>query len=121
MQAISDDLWAVMADTMKRYRGIQCNAQHKEAVEKQAEIKAFDGGVWASVGNEIDLFVLPQKQAKWNVRKEVSQYLADMHKRYPVLVARINENNTRSLRLARFFGFKDVSKEGQEIRLERKL
>lgn len=121
MQAIGDDLWAVMVDTMKRYRGIECNVQHKEAVERQAEIKSFNGGAWVSVGNEIDLFVLPKKQAKWNVRKEVSQYLADMHKRYPILVARINENNTRSLRLARFFGFKDVSKEGQEIRLERRL
>ena len=121
MPAISDDLWRVMADTMKTYRGIVCNAMHKKAIEDNAEIHEFDGGAWASVGNEIDLFVLPERRGKWKVKGEISQYLREMHKKYPVLIARINERNTRSLRLARFFGFKDVAKEGQEIRLEHKL
>jgi hypothetical protein len=118
---MTDELWRVMADTMARYRGIVCTDEHRKAVEAQAEIEEFDGGAWASVGNEIDLFVLPERQGKWRVRREVRRYLAKMHEKHPILIARINEANTRSLRLAHFFGFREVGREGTEIRLEHRL
>jgi predicted PolB exonuclease-like 3'-5' exonuclease len=118
---ISDEVWQVIKDTYKKYDDWDVPDSVREAAEEIAEIKEFDGGVFVSYGNEFDLFVLPERQAKWNVRGEINSYLKQMHEKYGDIIVRINENNTRSLRLAKGFGFKEISNNEGEITLERKL
>jgi len=118
---ISDEVWQVIKHTYKKYDDWDVPEQLREEVEKLAEIFEFDGGLFISYGNEFDLFVVPERQAKWGVRAKVTKYLNDMHKKHETVIVRINENNTRSLRLAKGFGFKEVSNNEGEITLEHKL
>ena len=71
------------------------------------------------MGNEIDLFVVPEKRGRWRIRSVVGQYLDRMGRIHGKIVARIDERNTTSLRLARHFGFHEVGRENGVIRLEK--
>jgi len=116
---IPDSVWAVICDTMKKYEGIECTNANRKYIEKNLDIKIFDGGVFISDGPEFDLYVVPERQGKWNIRGELTKYLNDMSKIYGTLEIGVNENNHKSLRLAKFFGFKEVANEDGEITLER--
>lgn len=120
MKSLSDDIWQVIKhhlQTRKGYEDVPIGL--KTAIEITAEIEEFDGGVFISIGNEFDLFVLPERRGKWRIRSIVSDYLNRMGAKYGKIVARIDERNTPSLRLARHFGFNEVSRENGVIRMEK--
>ena len=115
---MSDDVWNVIAKHLAEYE-IPFSNEVREAIEKSCDIVSFNGGAFVAYGNEFDLFVVPEKRGKWNIKHEIKKYLSDMKKKYATLLVRINEKNTRSLRLARFFGFIETGREdGDVIRLE---
>ena len=120
---LPDAVWDVICDTLAKFDGIECRSPElREYIETHAQITLFDGGAFVADGNEFDLFVVPERQAKWRIRKEISAYLATMAERYDTAIVKISERNTRSLRLARFFGFEDCGRdEWGKIFLEKKL
>jgi hypothetical protein len=115
---ISDEVWQVIKDTYKKYDDWDVPDSMRETAIELFDIVEFDGGMFLSYENEFDLYVLPEKQAKWNVRRVFSNYLKEMHKKHDVIVVTINEKNTRSLRLAKGFGFKEVDNNEGVITLE---
>ncbi|MFZ9751621.1 MAG: hypothetical protein ACO3CN_05930 [Candidatus Nanopelagicales bacterium] len=117
---MSDDVWNVIAKHLAEYE-IPFSNEVRKAIEKSCDIVSFNGGAFISYGNEFDLFVVPEKRGKWNIKHEIKKYLSDMKQKHGTLLVRINEKNTRSLRLARFFGFIETGREdGDVIRLELK-
>jgi len=110
---LPDNVWQVIKDYY------QTTDDLRETVEEKAEIYLFNGGAFLSVGNEIDLFVIPEKRGRWRIRTEMTKYLNTMSDRYGKIVARINECNNPSLRLARHFGFNEISRENGVVRLEK--
>ena len=120
-QVIPDDVWKIICDTVYKYDYLQMDDRAKRLVEKNTQITPFDGGAFIAVGNRFDLYVVPERQGKWNIRGEVNKYLANMAQTYDVAVVKINKRNDRSLRLAKFFGFEEVGREKHRIVLEKKL
>lgn len=115
---MSDELWNVIANHLKEYK-INFSDEVRKEIERSCDIVNFDGGAFISYGNEFDLFVIPEKRGKWNIKHEIKKYLSDMKKKHDSLFVRINERNSRSLRLAKFFGFVETGREnGDVIRLE---
>lgn len=110
---LPDNVWQVIKDYY------QFNDDLRSVVEEKTEAYLFDGGAFLSIENEIDLFVIPEKRGRWRIRTEMTKYLDIMGKRYGKIVARINECNSPSLRLARHFGFQEVSRENGVVRLEK--
>lgn len=117
---LTDDIWQVIYDTAVKYDKIRPNPNMRRYIEQNATITPFDGGVFVAVGNEFDLFVLPEKQGKWRIKSVITNYLSDMTDKYGALIVKIHENNHKSLRLAKFFGFKEVARLNGKITLERK-
>jgi hypothetical protein len=117
---LSDDVWQVVKDHYG-YEETVGGKSIRQYIEENAEIIPFDGGVFVVVGNEFDLFVSPRKRGKWNIRRECTQFLATMAQKYDVAIARINEDNVKSLRLAKFFGFEETNHADGVVTLERKL
>jgi GNAT superfamily N-acetyltransferase len=120
MQTLSDALWKVIYDTAVKYDKIAPDQRIRRYIEQNAEITPFDGGAFVAVGNEFDLYVLPEKQGKWRIRNVLNDYLAKMTDKYGALVVKIHEDNHKSLRLAKFFKFKEVSRIDGKLTLERK-
>lgn len=119
---LPDAVWEVICDTLAKFDGIECRSPElREYIETHAQITLFDGGAFIADGNEFDLFVVPERQAKWRIRKEISAYLATMAKRYDKALVRIYPENSRSLRLALGFGFEPVGNDGRQMVLEKKL
>lgn len=110
---LPNDVWQVI----KNY--YQTTDDLRNDIEEKADIYLFDGGAFLSIGNEIDLFVVPEKRGHWRMRTEITKYLNDMGNRHGKIVARINECNNPSLRLARHFGFIEISRENGIVRLEK--
>jgi len=117
---LSDAVWEVMKDYLVKWKNKQAPDELRTWLESNTEITPFDGGVFIAIGNEFDLFVEAERQGRWRIRSTISAYLDQMGRRYGKIVARIDERNTRSLRLARHFGFNEVSRENGVIRLEKK-
>ena len=117
---ITDDIWKVIYDTAVKYDKITPSQKMRNYIEQNADITAFNGGVFVAMGNEFDLYVLPAKQAKWRVRDVLNNYLAKMTNKYGTLVVKIHQDNHKSLRLAKFFKFKEVSRIDGKLTLERK-
>ena len=120
MVKLTDDIWAVIYDTAVKYDKIAPNKNIRQYIEQNADITAFDGGVFVAIGNEFDLYVVPEKQAKWRIRDVLNDYLAKMTNKYGTLVVKIHQDNHKSLRLAKFFKFKEVSRIDGKLTLERK-
>lgn len=116
---LPDDIWAVIKDYLIRFKAYEASEDIRSLLEKHTEIEAFDGGVFIALGNEFDLFVLPEKRGRWRIRSIFGDYLYRMGCKHGKIVARIDERNTPSLRLARHFGFKEVSRCNGVIRLEK--
>ncbi len=120
---LPDDVWQVICDTLDRYDGLDCRnlPELRDYVETHTQVTLFDGGAFVADGNEFDLFVVPQKQGKWAIRKEINAFLAKLATTYSSAVIKIYPENKRSLRLARGFGFEPIGKDGRQIVLERPL
>ncbi len=116
---LPDDVWQVIRDHLRTYKGFEAPDGLKAALEQNTQIELFDGGAFVAVGNEFDLFVVPEKRGKWRIRSVVGNYLDRLGRMHGKIVARIDERNTPSLRLARHFGFHEVSRENGVIRMEK--
>ena len=116
---LPNDVWQVVKDHLQTYKGFEAPDELKTALEQTAEIELFDGGAFIAVGNEFDLFVVPEKRGRWRIRSVFGNYLDRMGRTHGKIVARIDERNAPSLRLARHFGFHEVSRENGVIRLEK--
>jgi hypothetical protein len=117
---LPDDVWQVIRDHLRTYKGFEAPDGLKAALEQNTQIELFDGGAFVAVGNEFDLFVVPEKRGRWRIRSVFGNYLDRMGRTHGKIVARIDERNTPSLRLARHFGFHEVSRENGVIRMEKK-
>ena len=117
---LPDDVWRVIQDHLQTYKGFEAPDELKEVLEQNTQIELFDGGAFVAVGNEFDLFVVPEKRGRWRIRSVVGDYLDRMGRTHGKIVARIDERNTPSLRLARHFGFHEVGRENGVIRMEKK-
>lgn len=117
---LADDVWQVIKDYIHQRRGVVVPNEAREWSEQNLEITPFDGGAFIAMGNEFDLFVVPEKRGKWNIRGEITKYLDTMAKAHDTIIVKIYEDNDASLRLARFFGFNEVSRNNGMIRLEKK-
>lgn len=115
---LPDDVWQVIKDYLLKYKGYEPTEKVREKLEQHTIIELFDGGAFLSFGNEFDLFVVPEKRGRWRIRTVFGNYLDKMGRTHGKIVVRINEQNTPSLRLARGFGFKEISRENGTIRLE---
>ena len=115
---LPDDVWQVIKDHLLKYKGYEAPDDLRDKLEKNTNIELFDGGAFVAVGNEFDLFVVPEKRGRWRIRSVLKNYLDKMGRTHGKIVVRINEHNMPSLRLARGFGFKEISRENGTIRLE---
>jgi hypothetical protein len=115
---LPDDVWQVIKDHLLKYKGYEAPDDLRDKLEKNTVIELFDGGAFVAVGNEFDLFVIPEKRGRWRIRSVLKNYLDKMGRTHGKIVVRINEHNMPSLRLARGFGFKEISRENGTIRLE---
>ena len=115
---LPDDVWQVIKDHLLKYKGYEAPDGLRDKLEKNTDIELFDGGAFVAVGNEFDLFVIPEKRGRWRIRSVLKNYLDKMGRTHGKIVVRINEHNMPSLRLARGFGFKEISRENGTIRLE---
>lgn len=115
---LPDDVWQVIKDHLLKYKGYEAPDDLRDKLEKNTDIELFDGGAFVAVGNEFDLFVVPEKRGRWRIRSVLKNYLDKMGRTHGKIVVRINEHNVPSLRLARGFGFKEISRENGTIRLE---
>ena len=116
---LPDDVWQVIKQHLLTYKGFEAPVELKTALEQNTNIELFDGGAFVAIGNEFDLFVVPEKRGRWRIRSVIGNYLDRMGRLHGKIVARIDERNTPSLRLARHFGFIEVSRENGVIRLEK--
>ena len=118
---IPDDVWQVIVAHYKKYDNVTYDEEAKKAVEHQAKVVNFDGGVFIVVENEFDLFVSQARQGKWNVKHEITKVIDSIAKDYPTAIIQIQEGNAKSLRLAKHFKFNEVSRNDGLIRLEKQL
>lgn len=118
---IPDDAWQVIVEHYKKYDNVTYDEEAKKAVEHQAKVVNFDGGVFIVVGNEFDLFVSQARQGKWNVKHEITKVIESIAKDYPTAIIQIQKDNAKSLRLAKHFKFNEVSRNDGLIRLEKQL
>jgi hypothetical protein len=116
---LPDNVWQVIRDHLRAYKGFNAPDELKATLEQNTDIELFDGGAFVAVGNEFDLFVVPEKRGRWRIRSVVGNYLDRMGQRHGKIVVRIDERNSPSLRLARHFGFNEVSRENGVTRLEK--
>jgi hypothetical protein len=117
---LRDDVWQVMKTYLHDRMGFDAPPEARDWMEKNLDITPFDGGVFIAKDNEFDLFVVPEKRGKWRIREEITKYLDTMAKAHDTIVVKIYDDNDASLRLARFFGFNEVSRDNGMVRLEKK-
>lgn len=117
---LADDVWDVIKTYLHDRAGLDATQEAREWMEQNLDITPFDGGVFIAKGNEFDLFVVPERRARWNIRGEITKYLETMAKAHDTIVVKIYDDNNASLRLARFFGFIEVGRNHGMIRLEKK-
>lgn len=114
-----DAVWEVVKVHLRERKGIKASDEMREIVEQHTEIELFDGGAFVAYGNEFDLFVVPEKRGRWRIRSIVKDYLDRMGQRHGTIVVKIEDDNAPSLRLAKHFGFQEVSRQGKVVRLEK--
>lgn len=116
---LPNDVWQVIKDHLQTYEGFEAPDEYRQWLEENTDIELFDGGAFVAIGNEFDLFVSPEKRGRWRIRSTVGDYLDRMGRLHGKIAVRIDARNTPSLRLARHFGFYEVSRENGVIRLEK--
>jgi hypothetical protein len=117
---LADDVWDVIKTYLHDRMGFDATQEAREWMEQNLEITPFDGGAFLAKDNEFDLFVVPEKRGRWNVRGTFTKYLETMAKAHDTIVVKIYEDNIASLRLAKGFGFNEVSRNNGLIRLEKR-
>lgn len=115
---LPDDIWQVIKDYLRTDKNIDAGDAAREIIENNTDIYLFDGGAFVAAGNEFDLFVVPSRRGKWAIKREITAYLIKLQQLHGSIVVKINEKNNASLRLARFFGFKEISRKNGVIELE---
>jgi len=118
---IQDGVWLALKDTMLRYKGIALTDDIREDVDHALNTLRrvpFDSGEWFIDGNEVDVFVAPEKRGKWATMRRLGAVLCPILEQYGVVVARVHEDNAVCLRLAKGIGFEEVERDGQVVRLE---
>lgn len=116
---LTDAVWQTIKDYLAQKKGKVVPDSMRGWLEQNTQVTPFDGGAFIAIGNEFDLFVEPERRGRWRVRSTVSQYLDRLGHLHGKIVARINEDNHPSLRLARHFGFEEVSRENGVVRMEK--
>jgi hypothetical protein len=116
---IPDDVWEVICKYYMDYFHIILASKEKSIIEDECDIYLFDGGCFLVRDSVCDLFVLPGRRGKWRIRSEVKKFLYSAHNKSGDLKIRVHDSNTVSLRLVKFFGFVEKSKNGDFIELER--
>ena len=117
---LTDAVWQTIKDYLAQRKGKLVSDDMRQWLERNAQVTPFDGGAFIAIGNEFDLFVEPARRGRWRIRSTISQYLDRLGAVHGKIIARINEDNHPSLRLARHFGFQEVSRENGVIRMEKK-
>jgi len=117
---LADDVWDVIKEYVLQRRGIELPEHVREWMDQNFQVTPFSGGAFVAKGNEFDLFVVPERRGKWRIRGEITKYLDTMAKAHDTIIVKIYDDNDASLRLARFFGFNEVSRINGMIRLEKK-
>lgn len=117
---LPDDVWQVVKDYLRTHKSYDVSDEFKPLLEQATQIELFDGGAFVAVGNEFDLFVVPERRGRWRIRSVVGDYLRRMARQHGTVAVRINERNAASLRLAKHFGFLEVARDNGVIRLEKK-
>lgn len=116
---LTDAVWATIKDYLAQWKGKQVSDDMRDWLETNAQVQPFDGGAFVAIGNEFDLFVVPERRGRWRIRSTVGKYLDELGRLHGKIVARIDERNIPSLRLARHFKFNEVSRENGVIRMEK--
>lgn len=116
---LSDAVWQTIKDYLAQQKGKRVSDDMRAWLEQNTQITPFDGGAFIAIGNEFDLFVEPARRGQWRIRSTISQYLDQLGRLHGKIIARINEDNHPSLRLARHFGFEEVSRDNGVIRMEK--
>jgi hypothetical protein len=115
---LADDVWEVIKKYLHDRMGFDATPESRDWMEKNMDITPINGGAFVASGNEFDLFVVPAKRRKGCIRRDGFAFLNRMSKLHDTMVVRIFEDNEPSLRLAKGFGFKEVSRDHGLIRLE---
>lgn len=117
---LPDASWQVIRDYLRDQCRVGGDLDSKRlAIEHSVSIVPFDGGVFVVDGNEFDLFVDPDRRGKWRIRSIITGFLGDMLSQYDRVIIRVKDTNTPSLRLARHFGFQEIGREGDFLRMEK--
>lgn len=117
---LADDVWDVIKTYLHDRMGFDATQEARDWMEANMDITPFDGGAFVAKGNEFDLFVVPEKRGRWNIKGEITKYLDTMAKAHDTIIVKIYDDNDASLRLARFFGFMEISRDNGMVRLEKK-
>lgn len=117
MNFIADEVWEVIVETMKTYKGIDATPAMKRAVEAHCEIHSFPGGCFVLRSNELDCFVVKERRGKWMTRGLLDRVIGGAWRRYGFVKCRVHQANKASLRTALRLGF-EVVREGPVIELE---
>lgn len=115
---LSDDVWAVVQDTMRRFKGWELNDSHRQLVEAQCEVIPFDGGAFVIRGCEVDLFVTPEKRGRWATRSLLDRVFGGLIRTHGKATCSVHPDNGVCLRFVRRLGFVEVSRTEQSVRLE---
>lgn len=116
---MNDEVWQVICQTMRRYKGVEPTQEHRKAVEANCRLVEFDGGAFVINGDEIDLFVVSDRRKRWATRRLLDEAIGGVVKEHGRAVCRVHEDNADSLRFAKRLGFDEVARDGKVIRLER--
>jgi GNAT superfamily N-acetyltransferase len=117
---VKDEVWAVVVETMRQYKGVEPTQEHRAAVESRCRLVEFDGGAFVIHGNEIDLFVVSDRRRRWATRGLLDRVVGGVIREHGKAVCRIHEDNAVSLRFARRLGFTEAARDGKWIQLESK-
>lgn len=116
---LTDAVWQTIKDYLAQHKGKRVSDEMRTWLEQNTQVTSFDGGAFVAIGNEFDLFVEPARRGRWRIRSTVNEYLDQLGRLHGKIIAKINEDNAPSLRLARHFGFQEVSRENGVIRMEK--
>jgi hypothetical protein len=115
---IAPAVWEVIRQAIRQYKGIECTDRAREEIERRCVVRDFEGGAFVVLGNEIDCYVTPQMRGRWASRSLLREVIGGVIEEYGNAVCRIHRTNRESLTLARRLGFKEISMDGDVLKLE---
>jgi GNAT superfamily N-acetyltransferase len=115
---VRDEVWAVVCETMRRYKGVELSEAHRQAVESTCRLVEFDGGAFVIKGCEVDLFVTSDRRKRWATRRLLNDVVGGLVKEHGKAVCRVHKDNADSLDFAKRLGFAEVGRQNDVIELE---